>query len=378
MAGRTAPASGNADATGNNGAGRKPKDLWDKLQASGTIVVAIVVALMGGWFNHQQAERNRLSTETQFYTDLLAQRERSDSELRTEMFKTLFEAYFRGRLTTAGTAGTATTASPGPGAEPAMVVAAGPHEDDGPDFAALEQRILFLDLLVRNFENIDIRPLFEDLDRRLTDIVWSGDRGAGGAGAAERRAFGLRWELRRAALGNGVREVSALAGLEGARVQRLGITNGACGTGPAAGESGDIDDPRVYPFGTILINDLDDGRVSLSLMLADGEDAADGVGQPRRLDFQVTFFDMPVLENIRLPTGERLAVTLESYFAPLEYDAFVADIPERAVRLDYRSILDDPALRHCRKATLSLLTFPDGYIGPRDRPYIQNLINPER
>ena len=48
------------------------KDFWDKLRASGTIVVAVVVAAMGGWFNHQQAERNRVSAESQFYTDLLA------------------------------------------------------------------------------------------------------------------------------------------------------------------------------------------------------------------------------------------------------------------------------------------------------------------
>jgi hypothetical protein len=362
--------------------GREPegKDFWDKLRASGTIVVAIVVAFMGGWFNHQQAERNRVSAESQFYTDLLAQRERSDSELRSEMFKTLFEAYFRGKLSD----------SVGPQQSPreegmveGMVVASGPAADSAPapapDFAGLERRIMFLDVLVRNFESIDIRPLFEDLDRRLTEIVWSD--GAPGEAAAEARqkAFGLRWQLRRAALGNVVRQVSALSSLDDAKVERLPITEGTCSTFEGGAEDNpsqsaqDIDEPRLFDFGTILINRLEDGSVYLSILLDESEEQAGGSTQPVKLDFQVTFFDMPVLENIRLPSGKRLTVTLASYFSPREYKDFVGQFPAYLAQ-DYRSFLDSPDLRDCRKAQLTLLQFPDSYIGPRDRPYIQNLI----
>ena len=219
------------------------KDFWDKLRASGTIVVAVVVAFMGGWFNQQQAERNRISAESQFYTDLLAQRERSDSELRSEMFKTLFDAYFRGKL----------SASAGPQQTPreegieGMVVASGPTPGSSPesaavaapDFASLERRIMFLDVLVRNFESIDIRPLFEDLDRRLTEIVWSDGELGEAAAEARQKAFRLRWQLRRAALGNVARQVSALASLDDAKVERLSITEGKCF------EGGGDDDPGV-------------------------------------------------------------------------------------------------------------------------------------
>ena len=132
--------------------GREPegKDFWDKLRASGTIVVAVVVAFMGDWFNQQQAERNRISAESQFYTDLLAQRERSDSELRSEMFKTLFDAYFRGKLSDSVGSQQAPREV---GTETGMVVASGPAADaaPAPDFAGLERRIMFLDVLVRNF-----------------------------------------------------------------------------------------------------------------------------------------------------------------------------------------------------------------------------------
>ena len=360
---------------GETGSGRvrEGKDFWDKLRASGTMVVAIVVAAMGGWFNHQQAERSRVSTEGQFYTNLLAQREQSDSQLRSEMFKTLFEAYFRGKLTATGSQ---------PQSEPSlenMVVASGPISDAGPDFDSLERRIMFLDVLVRNFESIDIRPLFEDLDRRLTEIVWSD--GGTGATAAEARgkAFGLRWQLRRAALGNVMRQVSALSSLDGAKVERLRITSGTCSAFAPADEEDpgqwtqDIDEPWIFDFGTILINDLDDGSVFLSIVLDESEKQSNDSTQPLKLDFRVTFFDMPVLENIRLPTGERLTVTLASYFSPLEYKDFVEHLPDNVAQ-DYRSFLDSRELRECRKARLTLLQFPDSYIGPRDRPYIQNLI----
>jgi hypothetical protein len=368
-----------AAATGRASGG---KDFWDKLRASGTIVVAIAVAAVGGWFNHQQAERSRASTEGQFYTNLLAQREKSDSELRAEMFKTLFEAYFRGKLAdavgtphqTEGVEGLAVAS--GPTADAAAAAAA----LSAVDFASLEQQIMFLDVLVRNFENIDIRPLFEDLDRRLTEIVWS-EGGAGKAAvAARRKAFALRWQLRRAALGNVARQVSALSSLDGAKVQRVRITDGTC-SATAGGGAGDpsqgaeeIDVPRTFDFGTILVNRLEDGSVSLSIVLDDSDQQTGGSTQPARMDFQVTYFDMPVLENIRLPSGQRLTVTLGSYFSPREYKDFVEQIPDHVARLDYQSFLDDPALSDCRKAWLTLLQFPDNYIGPRDRPYIENLI----
>jgi len=367
------------DATEN---GRQPdgKDFWDKLRASGTIVVAVVVAFMGGWFNQQQAERNRISAESQFYTDLLAQRERSDSELRSEMFKTLFDAYFRGKLS--ASAGAQQT--PREEGLEGMVVASGPGADSAtvatPDFASLERRIMFLDVLVRNFESIDIRPLFEDLDRRLTEIVWS-DAGPGKEAAeARQRAFRLRWQLRRAALGNVARQVSALASLDGAKVERLPITEGTCFEGGGEDAPSHINKPRDFDFGTILINSLEDGSVHLGISLDKSEDLADGTTQPVNLDFEVTFFDMPVLENIRLPTGERLTVTLSSYFSPREYREFVGQFPFNIAQ-DYKYFLDRPDLSDCRKAQLTLLQFPDSYIGPRDRPFIQNLIktnvNPE-
>jgi len=366
--------------------GREPegKDFWDKLRASGTIVVAVVVAFMGGWFNQQQAERNRISAESQFYTDLLAQRERSDSELRSEMFKTLFDAYFRGKLSASAGAQQAPREE---GLE-GMVVASGPGADSAtvstPDFASLERRIMFLDVLVRNFESIDIRPLFEDLDRRLTEIVWS--EGGPGEAAAEARqkAFGLRWQLRRAALGNVMRQVSALSSLDDAKVERLPITEGKCfeggGEDDPSQRAQDIDEPRDFDFGTILINRLRDGTVHLSILLEGSEEQAGGSTQPVKLDFEVTFFDMPVLENIRLPTGERLTVTLASYFSPREYKEFVGQFPPYLAQ-DYKYFLANDDLGDCRKAQLTLLQFPDSYIGPRDRPYIQNLIksnvNPE-
>jgi hypothetical protein len=108
----------------------------------------------------------------------------------------------------------------------------------------------------------------------------------------------------------------------------------------------------------------------LSILLE--EDGGQGgiPSQPQKLDFRVTFFDMPVLENIRLPNGDRLTVTLSSYFSPPEYGEFVEHFPDKAAIEDYQS----PAYRNCKEARLTLLKFPDSYIGPRDRPYIQNLI----
>ncbi|RDD61876.1 hypothetical protein DRB17_10305 [Ferruginivarius sediminum] len=332
---------------GSREGGRGPKDVWDKIRATGTALVALVVGVTGYMFNSWQSELNRDSAEMRFYTDLLAQREQADSDIRAKMFNTLFNAYFGGQLA-AGSDEEAAAAGEDASAAPARTTLTTVRD--------IHNRIMFLDLLARNFEGIDIRPLFEDLNQYLTDI-WKGARADVSIGRAE--AFREREILRRAARGVVDRQTAYLQGLEGTRVESVRIEQHPCDAKPKVVEWGD----NAGKLGLYVKPDhMADGVVSVVLRPD---------RQAYEAAFDVTFFDMPIIENFQLPDGRRMAVTLEKYFSPSEYGDYGHLLPDARLREDYEFI-DSSEL--CRSAVLRFIRFSDIYIGPRDRPLIEELI----
>lgn len=81
-----------------DGAAPKPKDGWDKTSITVDIVHKVIILIIGSvlaglfyMFQERQAE-------SRYFSDLMSQRESSESQLRAQMFKTLFDAYFANKL----------------------------------------------------------------------------------------------------------------------------------------------------------------------------------------------------------------------------------------------------------------------------------------
>ena len=324
------------------------KDFWDKLSSVGPLLIAVTVTVIGGSYGYKQAQfqtdaqnfQKELEDESrrkQVFTELLTQRERSDNELRSTMFKTLLEAYFGNTLTKT--------------------------EGNDLDPGQVRRQVTFLDILARNFETIDIKPLFEDLDEKLTRAIYNNK-----LPFEQRRCFfGQRERLRHVGRGLASKQVSAISSLKGTMIQKIII--GQYKTDTNATEF------QVYKKGKAINIDLKD------IILKDGMIMATFVDTKKpRADrnpvqhedprFSVTFYDMPYIDNTRYASGKRLTVVLEKYLSPAGYKPFLSEIKNPTLRKDYGEL--EPRL--LRQATIRLILFPENYLGLHDRPYLEEVI----
>jgi hypothetical protein len=235
------------------------------------------------------------------------------------------------------------------------------------------------DLLARNFETMDVRPLFEDLDRRLTDLIECGGEGHKVLpGQAE--AFRQREQLRRVARGATTRQIELLRANARAEVQQVRIKQ--CQPSPSSPPVFTPDElPALTGKARGVINRVADGSVSIALRVP--TDAPVPVASPngtvesppiRQMPLTVTFFDMPTLENVRLPGGRRVALALTGSASTRTCERFALQMDETA-RQDCNSRLDVSRERAvaCSWADVSITLIPKDYIGMRDRPYLSEL-----
>src|SRR5215472_14526437 len=252
------------------------KDGWDKASlgvdiAHKIFILIIGTAVAGVFYLFQQRQ-----LESRYFSDLMSQREKSDSDLRTQMFKTLFDAYFAGKLQ-----------------EKAPQARADVHAQ----LARLKQETILTDLLLRNFDSVDVRPLFENLDAQLAALLQSEGRKA-----SRKEIFALREQLRRVAIGTSSRQATALASAARATVTTHGVTQ-------CAGQAPKVE--PVFPLRDfVFVDKLSDGTVAIRVVPAS---ASDSNLESESLRLRVTFYDMPSLENVVLPNGDRVAFTLSHY-----------------------------------------------------------------
>jgi hypothetical protein len=349
------------------------KDRWDIRVKQADVVYKVFILTIGSIVAAVFLILQNRQTESRYYADLMAQREQADSALRAEMFKTLFDAYFKNKIQAEETANTSSARSPG---TPRLL-------------AGLHQETMLSDLLARNFDNVDIRPLLEDLDARLTRQIYAGSGGgARPLGPEQRQAFVQREQLRRVAIGAVARQVAALEGL--ASPSRARVTYHRIDT-CALDPTGEIE-KKVEREGLISLVEpplpkqvqveggpvrelrLRDGALDLRMFkLARSEDAQ---GAPDRsasdIDLSVTFFDMPALENIRLNDNSRVAFSLYGYLSKQDCERFQADLDERQ-RTDCRDYLLRSPKPDCAIAQFRTVILPKEFLGVHDRPYVNDL-----
>jgi hypothetical protein len=121
----------------NNGT----RDLWEKVESFAKIVAAVGVSIGSVWIPYIIGKTSEQSDRAKVYMQVMSEREKADTAIRQEMFKTLLTNYL-GRFED--------------------------RKDATENEESFRKRIMFLNLLTLNFqEYLNARPLFEDVYQRL-------------------------------------------------------------------------------------------------------------------------------------------------------------------------------------------------------------------
>jgi len=314
----------------------KKKDLWDILQALGPAIIAATVAIMGSIYSYQQAQMNKATEMREVYTKIMTEREGSDNAIRAKMFEMIFNAMF---------------------AKDAI--------SNNPDnIHIIKQRVMFLDELSRNFDTVDIKPLFEGLDSDLTKAIYD-DKAY--SDRTQKDYFAMRSELRRIGRNLSVKQLNALASLPGTVVKSIVLIEDMDSAlqvmqNESTSESNNDTIPvEIKPHG------LDDGKVEIALEYQKTKASDQGFKAP---SFIITFYDMPYIDNSVLDKDMRVGVVLTKYVATKDLDMFRDRIDKKLIK-DYEDLKAGGIAKY---AEIRLIKFPAKYTGHRDRPYLQDIL----
>jgi hypothetical protein len=233
------------------------KDFWDILHTLGPAIIAAAVGIVGGMYNYQQAQISKASEMREVYTKIMAERESSDNSIRATMFEMLFNAMFAKGF--------------------------GSANSNPDDIHNIKQQVMFLDVLSRNFDTVDIKPLFEDLDSELTKKIYDGkDYSVDQRG----NYFEMRSELRRIGKNLSIKQLNALASLPDSVVKTIVLLQDMKGNiqtmqdETASNGNGDTIPVEIKPEG------ISDGMVNISLEYQKTKASDQGIKAP---SFIITF-----------------------------------------------------------------------------------------
>lgn len=281
----------------------QPKDFWDKLQIFlqpvGGLLTALAIALFGFITSSKLDQRQALETNTRLYSELMSRREESESALRKDMFVSIITSFLN------------------------------------PNATDINSDVLNLELLVHNFhESLNLKPLFLDLKRRIV-------RAQAAAPSATAKAEYAEYTER---LENVAREIARkqMIVLEGVG-KRLDRT-----VDLTADPDGTSLEPATLSLDSVQTN------FSLDIVHVDRANREIQVGvnietpdpnlgrQTKVATFVVSFFDFPMIDNIRLARGQRCSVVLNNF--------------------------------NEQSAELTVVLFPGTYASLKEKPYYNEVI----
>lgn len=260
------------------------KDSWDKwdilLRPVGGMFTALSVALVGILGSQYLAGQQANDANTRLYTELMSSRERSDSALRQEMFSVIITTFLK---------------------------------KDVKGNRDVRDEILALELLAYNFHDaIDIGPLFNHVRTNIAQLQ----------NATEEDSRRLTKRLERVA-----KEVTGkqLASLEdgGVRIDAYVTFDDINNTQrneavtavkealliPGSPDQGDQQVPLRKFYLDVL--GVDEKKKTLDVQL---EVIVEESGETElAVNFEVGFYDFPMIDNSRLPGGQRVAVALRDW-----------------------------------------------------------------
>ena len=254
------------------------------LPGIGAIIAGIFIPLV----IHINAERSR---SNQLYTEIVSKREMADTELRAKMFENLIKCFF------------------------------GSTSKQKTD----KEKLTLLRLLALNFhEFFDLKPLFEELESELEE----GDR-------YKLREIATEIAGKQEALLSHIKE-----GMVFERVLYEGEENGII-VPPE-----DMNPYRDHRLG-IVLTEIGQNEAYVKLHVIDIPEGVKDVGETTDVNFEVSFYDMPFIDNTKLFNATRFAITLKD---------IVLDKTQR------------------RAARIKIIFFPESYMSTRDRPYLDEML----
>lgn len=298
-----------------------PDDLepkWKKadviLKPIGGLLTAVVIAVMGYWFNTTMNDQQTRDSNIRLYTELISQRESAESALRKDMFTKVIGEFMK------------------------------------PESESLESKLLNLELLTYNFhESLNLKPLFMYQKRKIEE-----------KGMADVTAYdSVLTEDYYKRLEKVAREniSKQLAGLEsnGKNIFReiewdfdKGLWDDAdpCCFYPGADlfkdtglmrfdmEVEGID--RTFKLSIIRIDTCSE-EVKIALEITDPDNI-----EPHKASFSVGFFDFPIIDNMRLSRDQRCAVVLKEFDNEYLFAEFsIVYFPGRYASLKERTYCQD-------------------------------------
>ena len=261
-----------------------------------------IAALIAGIFiplviNHN-ADTNR---NHQLYMDIISKREVADSELRARMFENLITSFF------------------------------GENTKDKTD----DEKLLKLRLIALNFhESFDFKPLFESLESKFLEEKNEG------------KLRQLR-DIAKEVLG---KQEALLAQIKEGKVFSEKVKQGLENAIIIPNDS-PPDSQASYKGNRlgITVSKIAENESSVHIQLQVIADRETEFGVKNDLEFNVSYFDLPYIDNTKIYNGSRFAITLKSV---------VTDSSDGS-----------------KAADLSIMFFPESYMSSRDRPFLDEMLN---
>jgi uncharacterized Rmd1/YagE family protein len=261
-------------------------DILSKLLPGiGAVIAGIFIPLVIS----MNSEKNR---SNQLYAEIVSKREASDTELRARMFENLISSFFG---------------------------------DVAKHKAGKKEQLTLLRLVAFNFhESFDLRPLFEGLESEL--------------GTEERESLkDIAREIvaKQEAMLSYVKE-----GLVFRKTLYQGAENGIMV--PPVGQQG----YKGHRLG-IEASDIGKDNDYVVLRVVDISDENKEVGDNVEVQFKLSYYDMPFVDNTKLFDNARFAITLKEIGNDKDGNKTV---------------------------TIKVIFFPEGFMSSRDRPYLDEML----
>jgi len=267
----------------------KKKDKWDLadiiLKPVGGLLTAFAVGLVG-YFGTQSLNRTQAQdTDVRLYAQLMSQREDAETSLRKDMFKSIIDTFLKPRTV-------------------------GPKE-----------KVLNLELLAYNFhEALDLAPLFQDVYREIDESPQSPANDS------------LKKRLERAADEVKSKQIAALEDAGGKqditinlreleqRPQGIKVIDGPLSSRPMDPD-GVTSLPNSYFKVEALLVDQKKRQIRVKLEVNTPRKGS-RVQSENETDttysvFWISPFDFPMIDNTRLPYGQRCAIVLRRFGDPM-------------------------------------------------------------
>jgi len=291
------------------------KSGWEKADILLKGLLPVAVAAVGYWGTSYLAQQQRTQTTAQFYSDLITKREAADISLRKELFKNVMDKFL------------------------------GASAND------LDNQVLGLELLAYNFnDSFDLGPLFKAVYRRILKQPPEKKQSPGKQQSAEMKQTPEQRNLvrRLETVSKEIidRQVASLAsdnyrwgvGIDSFQTLHergyMNLTNQDL-PAPADAVKGQDYTPLNMHIEALAVNTARK-TIHVRLQIRGRKNFQTLIDA----SFWVSYFDFPMLDNIRLPDRQRLAVVLRQFDAD-SAQMMIVYFPESRASLKEKPYFDD-------------------------------------